>query len=69
MLRSAQNCKKFTFFDNLQTITRVENMEARQMTPFFNIIFLLYLFVTFILHLKIVKIQVDVVAPLVHIVL
>ena len=44
-------------------------MEARQMTPFFNIIFLLYLFVTFILYLKTVKIQFDVVAPLVHIVL
>ena len=35
MLRSAQNCKKYTFLDNLQTITQEGNMETRQMTPFF----------------------------------
>ena len=30
---SAQNCKKFTFLDNLRTITQERNMETRQMTP------------------------------------
>ena len=34
-LRSAQNCKNYTFLDNLQTITLKGNMETRQMTPFF----------------------------------
>ena len=36
MLRSAQNCKKCLFRDNLRTITHEGNMETRQMTPFFS---------------------------------
>ena len=36
LLRSAQSCKKDTFLDNLQTISQDENMEIRQMTPFFS---------------------------------
>ena len=36
LLRSAQNCKKCTFLDNLQTITQIGNMETRQMTPIFS---------------------------------
>ena len=47
LLKSAQNCKKCTFLDNLHTITQIGNMETRQMTPIF-LLFLLYLFVTFI---------------------
>ena len=39
LLRSAENCKKCTFLDNLQTITQVGNMETRQMTPIFSSIF------------------------------
>ena len=35
-LRSAQNCKKCTFLNNLRTITQEGNMETRQMTPFFS---------------------------------
>ena len=31
--------EKCTFFDNLRTITRERNMETRQMTPFFNLLF------------------------------
>ena len=34
LLRSAQNCKKFTCLDNLRTITQEENMNTRQMTTF-----------------------------------
>ena len=47
-LKSAQNCKKCTFLDNLRTITQEGNMETRQMTSFFHLRFLLQLFVTFI---------------------
>ena len=47
LLRSAQNCKKCPFLDNLQTITQEGNMETRQMTPFFSSTFYA-LFVTFI---------------------
>ena len=36
MLSSTQNCKKYTFLDNLRTITQEENMETRQITPFFS---------------------------------
>ena len=36
LLRSAQNCKKCSFLDNLRTITQEGNMETRQMTPFFS---------------------------------
>ena len=36
LLRSAQNCKKCNFLDNLRTITQEGNMETRQMTPFFS---------------------------------
>ena len=33
LLRSAQNCKKCTFLDNLRTIAQEGNMETRQRTP------------------------------------
>ena len=36
LLRSGQNCKRYTILDNLRTITQEENMETRQMTPFFS---------------------------------
>ena len=36
LLRSAQNCKKVLFLENLRTITQDENIETRQMTPFFS---------------------------------
>ena len=36
LLRSAQNCKKCTFLDNLRTITQKGNVETRQMTPVFS---------------------------------
>ena len=36
LVRSAQNCKKCKFLDNLRTITHKGNMETRQMTPFFS---------------------------------
>ena len=35
-LSSGQKKKKCTILDNLRTITQEENMEARQMTPFFS---------------------------------
>ena len=34
-MRSAQNCRKSTFLDNLRTITQEWSMETRKMTPFF----------------------------------
>ena len=40
-LRSAQNCKKCPFLDNLKTITQEGNMETRQMIPFFHLLFML----------------------------
>ena len=40
--------KKCTFFDNLRIITQEGNMKTTQMTPFLHLLFLLYLFVTFI---------------------
>ena len=40
--------KKSTFFDNFRIITQEENMKTTQMTPFFYLLFLLYLLVTFI---------------------
>ena len=49
MLRSAQNCEKCTFLGNLRTITQEGNMETRQMTPFFHLLFSLKLFVTLII--------------------
>ena len=42
LLRSAQNCKKCTFLDNLRAIiqeARQANMETRQMAPFFYLLF------------------------------
>ena len=36
LLRSAQNCKKYPFLDNLRAIAQEGNMETRQMTPFFS---------------------------------
>ena len=36
LLRSAQNCKKCSFLDNLRTIKQAENMEIRQMILFFS---------------------------------
>ena len=36
MLRSAQNCKKYTILETLRNITQQENMETRQMIPFFS---------------------------------
>ena len=47
LLRSAQNCKKKTFLDNLGTKTQERNMETRQMTLFFHPLFPLYVFATF----------------------
>ena len=48
-MRSAQNCKKCTFLDNLRTITQETNMKTRQMTPFSSFTFsTLFIFVTFI---------------------
>ena len=38
-LTSAQNCMKYTFLDNLRVITQEGNMETRQMTPFFHLLF------------------------------
>ena len=35
LLRLAQNCKKYTFLDNLRTIIQEGNMEIRQLNPFF----------------------------------
>ena len=40
--------KKCTFFDNFRIITQEGNMKTTQMTPFFHLLFLLYLLVTFI---------------------
>ena len=48
MLRSAQNCKKYTFLDNFSTTTQEGNMETRQMTHFFHLLFPIQLFVMFI---------------------
>ena len=46
LLRSAQNCKKCNFLDNLQSINQEGNMENRQMNPFFSSTFSA-LFITF----------------------
>ena len=35
-LRSAQNCKRCIFLDNLRTISQKGNIETRQMTPLFS---------------------------------
>ena len=40
--------KKWTFFNNLRIIFQDGNMKTTQMTPFFILLFLLYLLVTFI---------------------
>ena len=49
LLRLAQNWKKKPlFFDNLRTITLKRKMKTTKMTPFFHLLFLLYLLVTFI---------------------
>ena len=40
LLRLAQNCKMH-FFGQFKDITQVGNMETVQMTPFFDLIFLL----------------------------
>ena len=49
LLRSAQNCKKSTFLDNLATITQEGNTETRQMTPIslstFSALFVTFIFV------------------------
>ena len=52
--------QKRHFLDNLRTITHEGNMETRQMTPFFHLIFPLCLSHSF-LYLKIVKINFHVV--------
>ena len=65
MLRSAQNDKKCTFLVNLKTITQEENMETRQMTPFFHLLFPVCLSYSF-LNLKILIIHFHVVPSLVH---
>ena len=41
LLRSAQSCKKCTFWGKWRTITQEGNMKTRQMTPFFHLFFLL----------------------------
>ena len=43
-LRSAQNYRKWTFLDNLRTITHEGSMETRQITPFSHLLFLFYYF-------------------------
>ena len=48
LLRSAQNCEKYTFLDNWRTMTQEGNVKTRQMSPFFYLPFLFELFVTFI---------------------
>ena len=54
-MRSVQNLKIYTFFDNLR-INSGRYMETTQMIPFFHLVFLPYLSVTFIsLNLKILK--------------
>ena len=40
--------KKYTFFDNLRIIMRERKMEITKINPFFHLLFLLYLLVTFI---------------------
>ena len=40
--------QKLHFLDNLRTTTQERNMETRQMSTFFYLLFPLYLFVTFI---------------------
>ena len=44
----SKKLQKMQFCHNLRTITQERNMETRQMTPFFHLLFLLILFVTFI---------------------
>ena len=64
LLRSAQNCKKCTFLDKLQTITQEGNMETRQVIPFFSSTFSALTVCNTFLYLKIVKIHFHVVPPL-----
>ena len=52
VVRSVQNCKKCSFLNNLRTITQEGNMENRQMTPFFHLLFALWLFVTLIFEFE-----------------
>ena len=53
LLSSAVNCTKYTFLDNLMSITQERNLKDRQMTPFFfHLLFLRELFVTFIFVFK-----------------
>ena len=67
LLRSAENCKKCTFLDNLQTITQVGNMETRPMTPLFSSTFsALTVWNIHFFYLKIVKIYFDMIPPLVR---
>ena len=67
LLSSAQNCKKCTFLDDLQTITQVGNMETRQMTSFFSSIFsTLTVCNIHLFYLKIINIYLHVVSPLVY---
>ena len=67
LLSSAQNCKKCTFLDDLQTITQVGNMETRQMTPIFSSIFsTLTVCNIHLFYWKIINIYLDVVSPLVY---
>ena len=47
--------QKYAFLDNLRTITQEVNMEARQMTPFFHLLFAIYLFVIFISEFEITQ--------------
>ena len=63
LLRSAQNCKKCTFLDKLQTITQEGNMETRQVIPFFSSTFSALTVCNTFLYLKIVKIHFHVVPP------
>ena len=45
LLKSAQNCKKFTFIDKLRAITQEGNLKTRQMTSFFHLLFLFVIFI------------------------
>ena len=58
LLTSAKNCKKYTIFDSLRTITQEGDMKTRPIIPLFSFVFLSpNCLGTSFLHLKIVKIH------------
>ena len=54
MLKSGQNCNKYTFLDKLRAITQDRNIKTRQMTYVFHLLFPLCLWLSF-LYFKIAK--------------